>query len=69
MEIAQRAGANGSLSNFAIIQALPRIAEMGPDEGLFLESLVAGVVQSSKDAKARLLAFLEKRAAKVERPR
>ncbi len=42
---------------------------MGPDEGLFLESLVTGVVQSADDAKARLNAFLNKRAAKVERPR
>jgi len=69
IELAERAGANAPLSNFAIIQALPRIAEMGPDEGLFLESLVTGVVQSADDAKERLHAFLEKRAAKVERPR
>ena len=69
IEIARRAGSNAPLSNFAIIHALPRIAEMGPDQGLFLEAMVTGVVQSSKDAKERLVAFLEKRANKVERPR
>ena len=69
IEIAERAAANAPLSNFAIIQALPRIAEMGPDEGLFTESLMTGVVQSSENAKARLRAFLEKRAAKVSRPK
>jgi enoyl-CoA hydratase/carnithine racemase len=66
--IAERAGSNAPLSNYAIIHALPRIAEMGPDEGLFAEALMTGVVQSAPDAKARLRAFLEKKAAKVSRP-
>ncbi len=68
MELAKRAAGNASLSNFAIIQALPRIAEMGPEEGLFTEALVTGIVQGSDDAKVRLRAFLEKRASKVTRP-
>jgi enoyl-CoA hydratase/carnithine racemase len=67
IEIARRAAANSSLSNFAMIQALPRIMEMGPDEGLFTEALMVGVAQSSRDAKKRLADFLEKRAAKVLR--
>jgi hypothetical protein len=50
-----------------MIQALPRIAEMGPDEGLFAEALMVGIVQSSDDAKTRLRDFLEKRGAKVAR--
>jgi hypothetical protein len=68
MELARRVAGNAALSNFAIVQALPRIAEMGPEEGLFTESLVAGIVQGSDDAKGRLRAFLEKRAEKVSRP-
>ena len=68
VDIAKRAGSNSPLSNFAIIQALPRIAEMGPEEGLFAEALITGVVQSSQDAKTRLSAFLQKQAAKVARP-
>lgn len=68
IDVAKKAASNAPLSNYAIIQALPRIAEMGPDEGLFTESLVVGVVQSAPDAKSRLQAFLTKRAAKVLRP-
>jgi len=65
IEIAKRAASNSPLSNFAMIQALPRIIEMGPDEGLFTEALMTGIAQSSPDAKLRLAAFLEKRANKV----
>lgn len=68
LEVARRAASNAPFSNYAIIHALPRIVEMSPDQGLFTESLVAGIAQSSEDAKARLAAFLEKRAAKVSRP-
>jgi enoyl-CoA hydratase/carnithine racemase len=67
IEIARKAASNAPLSNFAMIQALPRIAEMGPDEGLFTESLTVGIVQSSAEAKKRLRDFLEKRGAKVAR--
>jgi (methylthio)acryloyl-CoA hydratase len=67
IDIARRAASNSPLSNFAMIQALPRIAEMGPEEGLFAEALMVGVAQSSKDAKLRLNDFLEKRSAKVVR--
>ena len=68
LAIAKRIATNAPLSNFAIIQALPRIAEMSPDEGLFTEAMVSGVVQGSEDAKQRLRAFLEKRADKVMKP-
>jgi enoyl-CoA hydratase/carnithine racemase len=68
IEVATRAAANAPLSNFAIIHALPRIVEMSPEEGLFTEALMTGITQSAPEAKARLTAFLEKRAAKVARP-
>lgn len=68
LEVARRAAANAPLTNYALINALPRIAEMGPDEGLFTEAMVSGVVQSSAEAKARLNAFLEKQTSKVQRP-
>jgi enoyl-CoA hydratase/carnithine racemase len=67
IEVARSAATNAPLSNFAMIQALPRIMEMGPDEGLFTEALMVGIVQGSEDAKRRLRDFLEKRAAKVLR--
>ena len=58
---------NTSLTNFAIIQALPRIAEQDRASGYLTESLVASLTQSGDEAKARLKAFLEKRAPKVVR--
>lgn len=64
-ELAARIASNAPLSNYAILQALPRIAEMSPNEGLFTESLMAAVVQTSPEARDRLTAFLEKRAAKA----
>jgi (methylthio)acryloyl-CoA hydratase len=63
--LAKRAAENAPLTNFAIIQALPRIAEADPAAGLLMESLMAAIAQDSDEAKSRLRAFLEGRAAKV----
>lgn len=57
---AQIAG-NAPLSNYIMIQALARIADMGRTEGLFTESLCAAITQTSPDAVEGLRAFLEKR--------
>jgi len=67
IELATRIAGNTSLTNFAIIQALPRIAESDRTSGYLTESLVASLTQSGGEAKARLKAFLEKRAPKVLR--
>ncbi len=66
LEMAQRIAGNSPMSNYAVMHALPRIAEQGPSEGLFTESLMAAVAQSDEDAKARMQAFLEGRAGKVK---
>ena len=63
--LAQRVAANASLTNFAVLQALPRIAEADPRIGFLMESLMAGVASSSDEAKARMRDFLEKRGTKV----
>ena len=65
MALAQKISTNAPLSNFAVIQALPRIAELPPSEGLFVESLVAAIAQGDPAAKERIRAFLEGRASKV----
>ena len=67
MELAERVAQNAPLSNFAIMHALPRIAESDPASGLFAESLMASVASSSDEAKTRLKDFLEKRGKKVLR--
>ncbi|MEJ8475616.1 crotonase/enoyl-CoA hydratase family protein [Roseibium algae] len=67
-ELAKAAAGNAELSNYAIIQALPRIRDMAREDGLFVESFVASFTQNSPEAKERLQAFLDKRAAKVRNP-
>ncbi len=65
MALAARIASNAPLSNYAIVQALPRIAEMAPAEGLFVESLMSAIAQGDEAAKQRVRDFLEKRAGKV----
>jgi enoyl-CoA hydratase/carnithine racemase len=67
-ELARVAAGNAPLSNYAVINALPRIQDMAQDDGLFVESLVAAFTQTSPEANERLKAFLDKRAAKVAAP-
>src|SRR5262245_42105191 len=64
-ELARRIAANAPLTNFAVMHVLPRIAESDPAAGLLTESLMAAIAQNDEEAKARLKAFLEKRAPKV----
>ena len=67
LELAQRIAGNAPLTNFAVMHALPRIAEMDPASGYSVEALMAAIAQADPDAKARLKDFLEKRAPKVTR--
>jgi enoyl-CoA hydratase/carnithine racemase len=66
LELAERVAANAPLTNFAVLQALPMIAEANPQTGLLMESLMATVAQSDKEAKRRIRAFLEHKTAKVK---
>lgn len=67
IELAKRIATNAPLTNYALMHALPRIAEQSADHGLFTEALMAGIAQDAPDAKQRVRAFLEGRAAKVSR--
>ena len=66
-ELALRIAGNAPMSNFAIMRALPLIAEQPMGHGLMTESLMAAISQSEPEAKQRVRDFLDKRAAKVER--
>ena len=66
LDLAQRIASNAPLTNFAIMHVLPRIAEQDPSGGLVTEALMAAIAQGNDEAKARLRAFLEKRAPKVK---
>ena len=67
LDLAGRIAGNAPLSNFAVMHALPRIADMGQDEGLFAESLMAAIAQGDDAAKDRMKAFLDGKAAKVKK--
>jgi enoyl-CoA hydratase/carnithine racemase len=68
LELAAKVATNSPVTNFAVLQALPRIAQANPHEGYLLESLMAAVAGASPEAKARMADFLEGRAAKVRQP-
>jgi (methylthio)acryloyl-CoA hydratase len=67
LELAAKVATNSPVSNFAVLQALPRIAEANPTQGYLLESLMAAVAGSSEDAQVRMNAFLQGRGGKVQR--
>jgi (methylthio)acryloyl-CoA hydratase len=67
VELARRIAENSPMTNFAVTQVLPRIAESDPTSGYLTEALIAGIAQGDDEAKARLKAFLEKRAPKTVR--
>jgi (methylthio)acryloyl-CoA hydratase len=66
LELAARIASNAPLTNFAVLQALPMIAESNPQTGLLMESLMATVAQSDREAKRRIREFLDRKTAKVK---
>lgn len=69
MDLARAAAQNAPLSNYAIINALPRIRDMSSEDGLFVESLMSSLTSATPEATERLRAFLEKRTAKLAAPK
>ena len=66
-ELAERVAQNAPLTNFALMHALPRIAEQPADQGFLTEALMAAIAQSAPEAKLRVRDFLEGRANKVRK--
>lgn len=67
--LAEAAAQNAPMSNYAIINALPRIRDMSSEDGLFVESLMSSLTSATPEATERLRAFLEKRTAKLSAPK
>ena len=65
MQLAAQIAGNAPLTNYALMHALPRIAEQPADHGFVTESLMSSITQAAPEAKARVDAFLQGRAAKV----
>jgi (methylthio)acryloyl-CoA hydratase len=68
LELAGKVCANAPMTNFAVMHALPRIAESDPAAGYLTESLMAAISQGDEEAKRRIRDFLAKRAPKVKIP-
>ncbi len=68
VELATTAATNAEISNYAILNALPRIQDMSSEDGLFVESFIASFTATSPEAEERLNAFLTKKAGKVAKP-
>ena len=62
LELATRIATNAPLTNYALMHALPRIAEQPADHGFMTEALISAIAQAAPDAKARVRAFLEGKA-------
>jgi enoyl-CoA hydratase/carnithine racemase len=65
LELAAGIATNSPISNYAVINGLPRIREASHDDGLFFESILAAMTLVSPDAQAGLRDFLEKRAPRL----
>src|SRR5918998_494021 len=67
-ELAAKVAEMAPLTVLGVLQALPRIQDMGEDDGLFVESMMAALAQTGPEAAARLADFVAKRGAKVSSP-
>ena len=65
MELARKAAQNLPLSNFAICSAVSHLQNMSAMDAAYAEAVVAGVVNTQPEARARLAAFADKSAARV----
>ena len=67
LELALKVANNAPMTNYALMHVLPRIAEQPADQGYLTEALVSAIAQSAPEAKARVRAFLEGKAPKVQK--
>ena len=65
MELARKAAQNLPLSNFAICSAVSHMQNMSAMDAAYAEAVVAGLVNTQPEARARLAAFADKTAARV----
>ncbi|BAB53161.1 crotonase/enoyl-CoA hydratase family protein [Mesorhizobium japonicum] len=65
LELAHKTAQNLPLSNFAICSAVSHMQNMSALDAAYAEAVVAGVVNTQPEARARLAAFADKSAARV----
>ncbi|MGL5446683.1 MAG: crotonase/enoyl-CoA hydratase family protein [Rhabdaerophilum sp.] len=64
--IAEAAAEHYDVTNFAIITGISRINDMSTTDGLFTESLLAGMVMTNPDLRPSLETFFAKKAPRLE---
>lgn len=60
-DIAKGIAKNSKYSNWAMTTGLSKIESMSAEEGLYTESLICGITQTSEEVKARIDAFLNRK--------
>lgn len=60
-ELAAGIAKNAKLANWAMVTGIPRIDSMSMDDGLFTESLLAGMTQTSPEVQERIGQFLNRK--------
>ncbi|WP_425641615.1 crotonase/enoyl-CoA hydratase family protein [Marinomonas gallaica] len=61
MALAASIAKNSKYSNWAMTTGLNRIDSMSADDGLYTESLICGITQTSEEVKARIESFLNRK--------
>jgi enoyl-CoA hydratase/carnithine racemase len=64
--IAEAAAEHYDVTNFAILTGISRINDMSTTDGLFAESLLAGMVMTNPDLRPSLETFFAKKAPRLE---
>lgn len=67
IELADDIAGNAPMSNYMMINALPRIADMDRMSGSVMENIVASMSQGSPEAKAGIEAFLAKQEIRFDK--
>ncbi|MCA0406275.1 MAG: crotonase/enoyl-CoA hydratase family protein [Proteobacteria bacterium] len=66
LQIAQNAAEHYDITNFGILTGISRINDMSVTDGLFAESLLAGMVMTNPDLRPSLEKFFAKQAPRLE---
>ena len=61
LELANKVASNAPTSNYAIINGIPRISEMGTADGSFAETMVCAMTRNSGESSARIKDFFSSR--------
>lgn len=67
LELADDIAGNAPISNYMMIQALPRIADMSREEGFLAESIASSISCESPEARAGIEAFLKKQPIRFDK--